>query len=184
MEFSPLQIVFGGAISLASTLSVIFVQDALLVRRLIAERRQHPFRVVYDKQIAFFDELAPLLDEVNGYITRVDVWLGEASPNAPREVEKAAEANQSVGKPYDLLQRYYMYLPRDLLEEANGLAGECMLLSGAPTMEKTHSSTERLFAVQNSIRAFVGVDRLSKDFLKAFGRRPKGQGEPGKDRCE
>lgn len=161
-------LLIGGLISLISALSGIILQHILAMRKLVTETRQHPFRVVYDKQTEFFDALAPILLELNSYITAIDVWLGETSRDAPAKVEKAAQNNQAVTKFDDLLQRYYMYLPEKLLEEANQLHSECMFLSSKPNSDKTYECINLLFSFQNSIRQFVGVEKLSEDFLKAF----------------
>lgn len=138
------------------------------MKKLLIETRQHPFRVVYNKQTEFFDALAPILLDLNSYISTIDVWLSETSINAHKKVEQAAENNQAVTKFDDLLQQYYMYLPEKLLEEANQLIFECMFLSRNPNTDKTYKCINLLFSFQNTIREFVGVERLSEDFLKAF----------------
>ena len=161
-------LLLGGLISLVSALSGIILQHILAMKKLVAETRQHPFRVVYNKQTEFFDALAAILLDLNSYITTIDVWLGETSKDAPAKVKEAAENNQAVTKFDDLLQRYYMYLPEKLLKEANQLHSECMFLSSNPNTNDTYKCINLLFSFQNSIREFVGVEKLSEDFLKAF----------------
>lgn len=168
MESKIPLLLIGGLISLISALSGIILQHILSMRKLVTETRQHPFRVVYNKQTEFFDALAPIILDLNSYITTIDVWLGETSSDAPEEVEKAAENNQAVTQFDDLLQRYYMYLPEKFLKEANQLHSECMFLSSNPDTNKTYKCINLLFSFQNSIREFVGVEKLSEDFLKAF----------------
>jgi len=158
----------GGLISLVSALSGIILQHILAMKKLVAETRQYPFRVVYNKQTEFFDALAPILLDLNSYITTIDVWLGETSNDAPTRIKQAAENNQAVTKFDDLLQQYYMYLPEKLLKEANQIHSECMSLSSNPNTNDTYKCINLLFSFQNSIREFVGVEKLSEDFLKAF----------------
>lgn len=168
MDTKVTLLLLGGLISLVSALSGIILQHILAMKKLVEETRQHPFRVVYNKQTEFFDALAPILLDMNSYITTIDVWLGETSNDAPARVEQAAKDNQAVTKLDDLLQRYYMYLPERLLKEANQLHSECMFLSSNPNTDDTYKCINLLFEFQNSIREFVGVEKLSKDFLKAF----------------
>lgn len=163
----------GGLISLVSALAGIYLQHILSMKKLIAETRQYPFQVVYNKQTEFFDELAPILLDLNSYITAIDVWLGEKSSDAPMKVRQAAENNQAVTRFYDLIQKYFMYLPKILLEEANHLHSECMILSSQPDMNKTYECIHLLFSFQNSIREFVGIEKLSEDFFEAFAPKPK-----------
>lgn len=166
---SPISLLLvGSLISLVSALSGIVLQHVLAMKKMVAETRQHAFRIVYAKQTEFFDALAPILVDLNSYITTVDVWLGETSVDAPARAEEAARNNQSVTEFDDLLQQYYMYLPEKLLEEANRLHSECMFLSSKPNMDRTYECINLLFSFQNSIRKFVGMEALSKDFLKAF----------------
>jgi hypothetical protein len=46
---------------------------------------------LHDKQIEFLDALSLLFDQINGYITTIDVWLGEKGDKAKAEVEKARQ---------------------------------------------------------------------------------------------
>lgn len=168
-----MDLLIGGLISLVSALSAIYLQHKLSMKKLISETRQYPFQVVYNKQTKFFDELAPILIDLNSYITAIDVWLGEKSKDAPIKVKQYAENNKAVTQLYDLIQNYFMYLPEKLLEEANNLHSECMILSSNPNMNKTYECINLLFAFENSIREFVGIEKLSEDFFKAFSPMPK-----------
>ena len=149
--------ILGSLITLISALSGIILQHVLAMKKFIAETRQHPFRIVYNKQTEFFDALSPILLVLNSYITTIDVWLGETSNIANAKVKEAAGNNQSVTKFDDLIQRYYMYLPEQLLEEANHLHSECMFLSSNPNTEDTYKCINLLFSFQNSIREIVGI---------------------------
>lgn len=169
---SPISLILiGSLISLVSVLSGIILQHVLGMKRMVAETRQHPFRIVYNKQTEFFDALAPILVDLNSYITTADVWLGEASIDAPSKVEHAVKNNQAVTEFDNLLQQYYMYLPEKLLDEANHLHSKCMLLSSNPNTDKTYECINLLFSFQNSIREYVGIEKLSEDFLKAFAAK-------------
>jgi hypothetical protein len=165
-----MDILIGGLVSLVSALAVISLQHILSMRKLITETRRYPFQVVYNKQTEFFNEVASILPDLNSYITEIDVWLGEQSSNAPMKEKQLAENNQAVIRFYDLIQKYFMYLPERLLEEANHLHSECMILSNKPDMNKTYECINLLFSFMNSIREFVGIEKLSKDFLKAFSQ--------------
>lgn len=163
-----MDILIGGLISLVSVLAGIYLQHILSMKKLIAETRQYPFQVVYNKQTEFFNELALILPDLNSYITAIDVWLGEKTSDAPMKVKQLAGNDQAVSRFYELIQKYFMYLPGRLLEEANHLHSECMILSSRPDMNKTYECINLLFSFQNLIREFVGIEKLSKDFMKAF----------------
>lgn len=173
MDSSIIPLIVGGTISLVSALAVIILQHKLSMQKMVVETRQHPFRVVYDKQTEFFDKLVLILDDLNSYITSINVWIGETSSDAHSKAKEAAENNAAVGEFYDLIQRYYMYLPGKLLNEANKLHSECMFLSTNYKEDKTFECIDLLFSFQNTIREFVGVDKLSEDFQKAFVRKHK-----------
>lgn len=171
---SALAVLIGGAISLVSTLTAILLQHLLSIQKLRTETRQYPFKVVYDKQTAFFDRLAPICLELNSFTTTVDVWLGETTPDARARVKEAAEKCGAVNKLDDAIQQYYMYLPAGLLHDAKELYWKCLGLAQRPAVDLTYDCINSLFAFQNRIRQYVGIDRLSGDFLKAFGRPAAG----------
>jgi hypothetical protein len=131
-------ILIGSVIALVSSLATIIIQHILDIKKMVAERRHEPFRIVYGKQIEFFDAAVPILGELNSYITTIDVWLGERSKEAPTKVKEAVGNNQAVTQFYYLIEKYFMYLPKKLLEEANHLYSECMILSSQPNMNKTN----------------------------------------------
>ena len=165
-------LIIGGLISLVSAIVGIALQHLLSMRRMLHESKLHPSRVLYDKQIEFLDALAPLFDQINGYITTIDVWMGEKGEKAKAEVEKAIRNTACLTELEQLLQRYYMYLPSELLDRLNKLSGECWSLSTRPDLNKTYNCINSLFETQNAIREFVGVNRLSQDLMRAIGRKP------------
>jgi len=169
MESSIKFVLIGGLISLVSTHTGIFIKYWLDKKKLESQIKNHPIQVLYNKQTEFFDKLAPLLLEINSYITTVDVWVGKTTDNAQKRVQNAASNNSSVTKFDDLLQQYYMYLPEKLLYEANELHSQCMFLGNSPSQKLAYDSINKLFSFQNTIREFVGIDKLSCDLLKAFG---------------
>lgn len=174
MTSSVTMLLLGGLISLVSALATIYLQHRLSMQRMSAERRQHPFMVVYEKQTAFFDALAPLFLELNGYITTIDVWLGETTPEAPARVREAVANSGCVQKLQALVEQYYMYLPKDLLRQVKDFQGKCFALTQAPNTQLTYEAIQELFALQNDIRQFVGIEKLSEDFLSAFASAGKG----------
>jgi len=166
-------ILVGGAISITSAAVGILLQHFLSIRKLIHESRIHPSRVLYDKQIEFFDAVAPLFDQINGYITMIDVWLGEMPEKDKAEVKKAASNTACVSELDRLLQKYEMYLPSELLCKLNNLKWDCWSLSSKPDLDVTFRSINLLFEIQNLCREFLGVDKLSQDLMRAIGRLPQ-----------
>lgn len=180
---SPLTaILVGSAISLVSAAIGILLQHFLSIRRLIHESKIHPSRVLYDKQIEFVDAVTPLFDQINGFITTLDVWLGESGEKAKKTVETAAKNTAYISELDRLLEKYQMYLPSELLAKFNTLKWECWSLSNKPDLDVTFRSINLLFEIQNLVREFVGVDKLSEDLMKAIGRKPQKQSnETGKE---
>jgi len=173
MEYPVTPVVIGGLISGVSVLAGVVLKHWLDILKLGTEIKQHPSYVIYDKQIEFFDKLVPIIEDLNGYITTIDVWLGETSKDAKERVQEAMENSLCVTKFGDLIQKYYMYLPEKLLKEANDMHFQCMLLGNSATQDKTFDCINRLFRFQNTIRECVGIDKLSEDLLKAFGSLAK-----------
>jgi len=170
---SPLKLLLiGSLISLISAIIGIILQYVLNMRRMLHESKLHPSHILYDKQIEFLDALSPLFDELNGYITRIDVWLWEKGEKAKAEVEQAVKNTSCLGNLQQLIQRYYLYLPSELLDRLNRLESECWSLSNRPDLDKTYTCINLLFETQNAVREFLGVDKLSQDLMKAIGRKP------------
>jgi hypothetical protein len=169
MNFPFLQSIFVGLLSLLSMAIGFFLQYWLDKKKHESQLKMHPLQVVYDKQTEFFDRLAPLLFELNRYISTIDVWLGESTSDARKKAKEAATDNVAVTKFNELLQQYYMYLPAKLLKEAKELFFEYLHLSTSLSHKQVFDNIENLFSFQNSIREFVGVDKLSHDLLKVIG---------------
>ena len=75
-------LILRGLISLISAIVGIIIQYFLSIRKMLHETKVHPSRVLYGKQIEFLDALSLLFDQLNGYITTLDVWLGEKGERA------------------------------------------------------------------------------------------------------
>ena len=160
-------------IPVLGTMGGFVLQHILSVRKMRYESKLHPSRVLYDKQIEFLDALPPVFDELNGYITTIDVWLGEKGEKAEAEVREAVRNTAGLTHLHELLERYYMYLPSELLVRLKKLSGECWVLSStSPDTNKTDNCIHLLFETQNAVRRFVGVDELSQDLMRAIGRKP------------
>lgn len=159
----------GGLVSLVSTLAGIALQHWFDLQKQEREMRQHPRQVLYSKQTEFYDKAAQILPEINGYITVVNVWLGETGPDAKHTAKEFAGKTQDVWKLHELMESCSMYLPEKVLTAGNELIGECMSLSHLLEVERTDTCWDLLVSFQNTIRECVGVDRISADLLKAFG---------------
>jgi hypothetical protein len=169
MDTSTITLVLiGGVVSLASTLSGIALSHWLESRRLASQVKRHPAEVVYNKQTEFIDGSMSVLDGLNGYISQIDVWLEEEGSEAKRKAAEAAASNQAVSELHELLQRYYVYLPEDLIQHANELFTECLYLSMTPSPTQVRKSLDLLFAFQNTLRVAAGTEALSRDLLAAF----------------
>lgn len=166
-------VIVGGAVSLVSALATIIVQHWLNMRRVRRQLREYPSRVIYDKQMQFSEKVLTLFDRLNGYITRIDVWLGESGEKAREEVEEAARESHYVGVFSQVIDEYYLYLPKSFLEEARNLLTLCWELGQVPTQEGAYNAIKALFSFENKVRELMGVDALSTELLRAFGAGKK-----------
>ena len=166
-------VIIGSCISLVSALSTIVVKHWLDLLKVRSQLREYPSRIIYDKQIQFIEKIIPLLDRLNGYITEIDVWLGEEGEDARVRIQEAVNNSDSVGSFSDILDDYYIYLPSGLLAEARNLRSLCWELMQKPTTDITYKAINALFGFENSMRKLVGIDSLSADLLKAFGTGKK-----------
>ena len=90
----------------------------------------------------------------------------------PRWSSKKARQNTGcLTELEQLLQKYYLYLPSELLDKLNSLMSECWLLSSHADLDKTFHAIGLLFETQNFVREFVGIDKLSGDLMRALGHR-------------
>lgn len=135
-------------------------------------------RVLYEKQIEYYDELLKILPEVNEYITSIDVWLGEPGAQAQERVKEFTGKTGKVWPLQELMDKYYIYLPTKVLEESTELLSECMSLSHRPSMEKTERAIKLLFSLMNLLRKCVGVDAVSEDLFEAFANPKKVSKQP------
>lgn len=177
MNSSIKLVLIGGLVSLLSTLAGMILQHWLEKQKITIQARQHLTQIVYAKQTEFFDKLSPILAEINGYITTIGVWLAEKDKEAKEKVKQAANKNGRVAEFHDLLEQYYMYLPKELLEEANELFVECMFLGNSPSENRAHDCMEKLLGFQNLIREVIGIDRLSTDLMKVLASNGKNNEE-------
>jgi len=177
MSSTFLALIVGGLISLISAIASLIVQHILNMRRMLHESKLHPSHVLYDKQIEFLDALPPLFQQINGYVTAIDVWLGEKGEEAEAEVEKLRQHTAWFEELDQLLRRYYVYLPSELLVRLEKLKTECFYLSMNPDVNRTVKCINLLFETHNALREFVGVDKLSHDLMKAIGRKPSDASE-------
>jgi len=171
MPDATIPLIIGGLISLVSTVTGITVKHWLDNRRMEAALKEYPMRVLYKKQTEFLDRLAPVLSEINGYLSKIDVWLGEKSPDAKQKAREAAEENKPLGDMRELLEQYFMYLPEKIIKEGEGLFAKGLELTSSQSSEKVWECFDILFKFQNTIRHFVGIENLSKDLLKSFGKQ-------------
>jgi hypothetical protein len=168
-------LLIGSLISLISTVTGITLKHWLDNRRMKIALKEYPIRVLYDKQTEFLDKLSPLLSEINGYLSKIDVWLNEKSPEAKQKVKESAEANKPLGDMHQLIEQYFMYLPEKVIKEGEELFTHSLELTISQSSEKVWECFDILFKFQNIIRDFVGVENLSKDLLKSFGKQKRQQ---------
>jgi hypothetical protein len=164
-------ILTGSAISLVSTISVIILKHWLDTRIMATRVKEYPLKTLYDKQTEFFDKVAPILGEINGFLSEIDVWIVEKSPDAKKRTQKTAQSNQPLGKLHELMESYFVYLPRNILESGQELFSKGIALQYKFSSKSIWECFDLLFRFQNLIRHFAGTDNLSLDLIKSFGQR-------------
>jgi hypothetical protein len=170
MNISPLTLLLvGGLVSLVSTIMGIVVAHWLEIRREAIKVKQHPTEVLYDKQTEFFDKIVVILDQINGYLTEISVWLEEDNDKAQKKLRQAIAHNEPLTLLTELLENYYIYLPNKIVDDTNTLFVECIKLLSQTSQDQVDKCYNLLFSLQNSIREVIGTDALSHDLLKAFG---------------
>lgn len=152
-----------------SSLATIGIQHWLGLRKQKYETRRYPREVLFNKQTEFYDKAKKVLDNVNSYITTLDVWLGETSPGAKEKVQEQKEKTEPVWEFSELMGHYSIYLPEKIIRAGHNLLEECGYLPHLPTTERTYRAIEALFSIENAIRECVGAAKLSEDLLKSFG---------------
>lgn len=151
----------------------MIVQHLLEMRKAQMELRHHPMTVIYGKHVQFVEAVFPILRRLNSFITSLDVWLAEKGAKAAAEVAERAKDTKAIWDFRDIIEAYALFLPATVIEEANSLFAECLFLSNAPDSKKAHACIERLFKFENSLRHFMGVERLSEELFKALGSHRK-----------
>jgi hypothetical protein len=170
MNVSPLMLLLvGGVVSLVSTITGIVVTHWLELRREAKRIKLHPTEVVYDKQTEFFDKIVVILDQINGYLTEIDVWLEEDSDKAQKKLNRVVANNEPLTLLTELLEKYYIYLPNKMVDNTNTLFVECIKLLSQVSHSQVEKCYNLLFSLQNNIREVIGTDALSRDLFKAFG---------------
>ena len=169
MDKSILLVITGGLISLISTIIVIFFQYLTEKKKIINQIKSNPSSIVYNKQIEFYELLNPILDEINGFITALDVWLGEIqSEQVLKNIENARHNTIGLDKLNQLIDQYFIFLPSEVLQKLSELLENCFYLSNSPNLEITYKSMNQLFGIRNKLRQYVGTEALSYDLLKSF----------------
>ena len=161
--------------SVATALIAVFslvlgqvLQHLLELRKRRAQLKDYPSRVLYDKQVQFFDAVASVLVEVNVYLNRIQGWLGIGTMD---RAQQEADSNDCVAKLFALIERYQTYLPAELLADVEELTKHCMLLQtiGGPALEQVDRARHQALILQNKIRKFVGIDVVSAELIRALG---------------
>jgi len=165
--------IIGALISFIATTGGIVLQHYLSLGKQKAETRQNASRLLYVKQIEFYDKLLAAIPVINEYITTVNVWLGESGEKAQNNVKVNAAKTDKFWPLQELMDAYYIYLPKSVLESTNELLTKCFLIANKPTIKKTDNATEALHSLINVLRTCVGIDRISSDLFKAFASTQK-----------
>lgn len=110
---------------------------------------------------------------VDEYITTLNVWLGESGEKAQANIKINSEKTNKFWPLKELMDAYYIYLPKRVIESINKLFFECALLSNNPTIEKTDNATKTLHLLGNALRTCVGIDTISDDLFEAFSNSKK-----------
>jgi len=166
-------VLIGGLISLVSALGGISLEHLFSLLKQKRETRRYPTEVLFGKQTEFYDKAAKILPGVNGYISTIDVWLGETSPDAKQKVSEYAKKSEIISEFNDLLQSYFMYLPEKVLLSGYNLVSECVSLADSPTMKRSDRCFDLYLSFHGLIRKCVGADKISDDLLRAFGVKEK-----------
>jgi hypothetical protein len=171
MDNSIILVLLGGFISLISVLAGALLQYFIEKRKSVIQLRSHPSAVVYNKQVEFFGKLNPILNELNSFITTLDVWLGEQqSEQVLNHIENARRDTKSIDNLDRLVDQFFIFLPSEILKELSKLSANCRYLTESPNTETTYKSIEHLLGFQNRLRHYVGTEELSEDLLKSFSK--------------
>ena len=171
MNWSTLiSVIIGGFISLLTTIVVMYYNHKHEMKKLL---RQQPSKILYEKQIQFFDSITPLYHNINNFITTLDVWLREEGDKSKIKFQDASKNTDCLDKLWELRDRYYLYLPETLLGKITKLVFDCYDLSQNPNAKQSYYCTNLLDDFYNSLREYIGIERLSEEFLQAFGPKKR-----------
>ncbi|MGD0342528.1 MAG: hypothetical protein ABSA76_12560 [Bacteroidales bacterium] len=171
MDNSIILVLVGGLISLISVLAGALLQYFIEKRKSILQLRSHPSTVVYNKQVEFLEKLNPVLNDLNNFITTLDVWLGEKqSEKVLKYIENARQNTNSIDNLDRLIDQFFIFLPSEILKELSELSANCRYLIESPNTETTYKSIKHLLRFQNRLRHYVGTEELSEDLLKSFSK--------------
>jgi len=133
--------------------------------------KEYPTKIVYDKQTEFFDQLPPLFDNMDGYITSIKAYLNEGKvTDYQKDLEKSKPNTESIDKLIKLIHEYYFYLPAELYHELGTLINLCFKVREIPDIKFAKEANDKLFHLKNKIRKYIGTEKISEDLLKAFMR--------------
>jgi hypothetical protein len=166
-------VIIGALISFVSGAGGMVLQYALDLGRQKGKIRQDAVRLLYAKQLEFYDKLLAIIPLINEYITTLNVWLGESGPQAQKNVLDNAALTNKFWPLQGLLDAYYAYLPNSIIESANRLLFECGLLAHNPTILRTDEAMDELDLLINVLRECVGIDRISDELLDALKKNRK-----------
>lgn len=171
MEISPVILVLvGGLISLVSSTVTDFLRHRWERQKLDIQSRQYFTQAVYTKQTEFFDKLHPILGKLNSFIVAIEMQIDDVQTDEGEKVKARHPPNPSVVMDFNsLIDQYYAYLPKGLLEAARQLFSQCMGLHMAPNKNDATECMKGLLGFQNVMRDFAGIDKLSAELGRAFG---------------
>ncbi len=111
--------------------------------------------VLFDKQIEFFDKLMPVLHAVNCYVTKLEVWSGEAGKAAGKQLKRALKKKACFKALQELFDQYYVYIPEDLSNQVDQLYFRGLELANNPREQEVKSCLELLFCLRDNIRKHI-----------------------------
>jgi len=153
-----------GGISLFTAIVVVAVQQLLGLSAQMRETRQYPGQVLFDKQMECYEKLVDLLAGIEVYISSAEASSDEPSWHIQLTGHEGAHLRL-----HELIRQYGVYLPMRVLIAATRLFVRCCSLAEAPTEENAKLSRADLRSLDDEIRTCMGVDKISQEFLQAFG---------------
>lgn len=136
--------------------------------------RHQQAQLLYAKQVEFCENAVSALKQLNSYVSSVAAAMTAPDTSAAVPNVLGTQFGDGTGPVdafYDLVNQYYLYLPRTLLDECLKLWAECVELSLRCSTSQVANTMQQLFAVQNAVREVIGVGPLSAELSKALGPR-------------